>query len=661
MMRMGWGLMGLLWVVSGWATPALGLTVIDRGEAFAAIVTADDPSDVAARAAEELAWHLQQATGVWLPILPESQWAGQKPHALYVGATRAAERQGLRLQELAADTFVLRRIGSDLFVAGDEGDGSLPPPHNGAPWVPSDAPVAHRGTLYGVYELLDRYVQVRWLWPGELGTHIPRQERIQLPAALDDVAAPAFTFRRFRWNLIAREARPPYDARFGRLAFSEAGIAAYHDDLQAFVRRHRLGDTTAKPPIEHSFAGWWDRLGEQHPEWFMMHEDGHRGPPPAGWTVRPDHVPMCVSNPQLHRYIVDEDWDGASILRLGEVDRRAFCHCPTCLAWDEPLPDVTPAFAPNLYRPMVSNRYARFWQTIRDMALARNPDAIVTTFLYWNYLPAPEPIVLGPQVYGEFVPWGQSEITFFPLQADAYQWLIDQWDRWVQTGMTLAYRPNYFNGGYVMPHLSTWQAGEFIRRLYQQGMVGFDFDSLVGNWATQGPMLYMHLRLGTKPWLPIETIRAEYFAAFGPAAAAVEAYFDYWETYARDRPGGPLYSNLFDAHLAYPEPALARGFALLAEAAAQVQAEPASLPARRVAFLEAGLQHAAHSAHLMGLLERGKLPADAKRRAAATAALRELIAFRRAHEHLYIADYVSAARREHRWLEIDAMLGEATP
>ena len=67
-------------------------------------------------------------------------------------------------------------------------------------------------------------------------------------------------------------------------------------------------------------------------------------------------------------------------------------------------------------------------------------------------------------------------------------------------------------------------------------MVGANFRSYTFSWAAHGPMAYMHHRLLWSPELEIETIRQEYFSAFGPAAADVEQYFDYWENYAATRP-----------------------------------------------------------------------------------------------------------------------------
>ncbi|MFA9479336.1 DUF4838 domain-containing protein [Phycisphaerales bacterium AB-hyl4] len=636
---------------------AEAVTVVSHGHPNAIIVTADEPTEVSAFAAQELVDHVKLATGVTLEIRRESDLADTSLHHIYLGDTQSSRRQGLDATTLEPDAFLLHATDSALYIWGNEGRGTLPPQHSGAPWTASDADVAHRGTLYGVYEILERFADVRWLWPGELGTYVPRTDTLVIDQALDEIVEPALSFRRTRWNRIQSAARE-YDAELGALAFSEDGLQAYARDLATFVRRHRIGDSTPKPTVGHVAAGLWQQYGNEHPEWFMMREDGTRGPganETSSFRLR--HVAMCVSNPDLHRFLVEEHWDGGDVLALGEVDRAVFCHCENCLAWDKPVDDP-PHFARRLYQPLMSDRYARFWKQVYELAVQRNPDVQVTSFLYWNYMPAPTDITLNSNIYGEFVPWDQAEMTYFPLQSDAYDWLKEQWLGWKKTGIIMAYRPNHLHGGYVMPHLSTWQVGDFLRFTYQHGAIGVDHDALIGHWAVKGPMLYIHMRLAAKPELEIEQLRREYFSAFGPAAQHIEAYFDHWETYSENHPPNRQvrYSNPHEAHLVYPEQAFEEPAQMLEDALSLVRHHAQDEYAQRVRFLQAGLEHARLAARFMSLLEGGRAPSDAQQFVAAREALLELIAFRREHEHLYIADYIDAARRERRRTDADQIL-----
>ena len=88
--------------------------------------------------------------------------------------------------------------------------------------------------------------------------------------------------------------------------------------------------------------------------------------------------------------------------------------------------------------------------------------------------------------------------------------------------MSMIWRPNHLHGGYTMPYLSTRQVGEFFKFAYKNGLAGYYFDSLRVDWATQGPMIYIHMALGWDPELDIEELRKDFWSAFGPAAGQVE-------------------------------------------------------------------------------------------------------------------------------------------
>ncbi|MGI5817269.1 MAG: DUF4838 domain-containing protein [Armatimonadota bacterium] len=629
--------------------------VVQDGEPAAVVVTADNPTPVAQYAAGELIEHVREATGAALPMAVESAIPDGYAGRIFVGATDAARAQGIDPAELALEETVLRVVGGDLFIVGSEDDEADPLSQSNE----------HSGTLFGVYEILQRYLGVVWAWPGELGRFVPRTDTVVIADELDETIAPALAFRGIRWGYTSRIVvhGEDYDPNHERIAFSREGIERYGRDLQAYLRRHRMGRSQAKPPVGHYFSGWWETLGEEHPHWFMLNEQGERGPLPGEGTR---HVAMCVSEPELHRHIIDQ-WDGRSPIRLGEVDARDRCRCERCRSWDAPQPEVIPPVLAHdersFYHPIwVSDRYARFWKTIHEMAVERNPDAQVTTFLYQNYFPAPAEVTdLGPNIYGEFVPWGDDQVDFFPMTEGALEWLKEQWIGWSETGITMSYRPNYMHDGYTMPHLDTRQAAEFFKFAFEHGMIGTDFDSLTGQWATQGPKLYVHMRLNADPRLELDRILDEYYSVFGPAAEHVRDYFGYWEDYAVEhhqhiidlfREVGNRWQRFpLKAHEAYPPECFPPAEALL-EAAHQAAADADPEYLARVEFLQAGLEHAKLCGQLAALFDGSyNIPRDSERFGQARELLRELVSFRRAHEHMYISDYAYGAawREVRRW------------
>jgi len=640
----------------------------------ATIITADNPMPVTVYAAQELVRHVELATGVKLPVVTESKVPEGVACRIFIGPTQAARTLGIDVATLPPETFVMRTVGPDLYIAGNEDKGD-----------PLDDCNSKCGTLFGVYELLERAIKVHWLWPGELGTYVPKTDRITL-APVDETVKPRLAYRWILWGRVKRAAtEKEFEFTKGEkmLGFTREGLRDYGCDLNSYMRRHRMGGLDRIPPVGHHFTGWWKKHGEAHPEWFMMHEDGTRGPSKQSGT---ESVPMCVSNPELHRFIVD-NWNGKSPIRLGEVDWPDACRCPACRAWDTPPPDPLPDFLvsqidrglpksaqwqryrghvlPGFYRPMcTSDRYARFWQSVQKLAAERNPEALVTTYIYYNYFPAPtSDIKLGPQVYGEFVPWGNPQHTdFFPMREEALEWLRQQWMGWQRTGIRLCYRPNYLHDGWVMPLVDTRQSGGFFRFAVENGMEGTRFDSLTGQWSAQGPKLYVHMRLHAKPHLTVEEILDEYYRAFGPAADAVRAYFDYWERYCLDN--FQKFNDLFIdhghrwarfqllAHKAFPPECFVPATSLLEKAASAAAQDQRPEFALRVKFLRDGLEHARIANRLAVCFDGDReLPAGPEHLAKATAAMRELIAFRRSHEKPYISDYFygGAWREERFW------------
>jgi hypothetical protein len=435
-----------------------------------------------------------------------------------------------------------------------------------------------------------------------------------------------------------------YTPEVKNLAFSEAGLRSYARDMNIFSRRHRISHAL-KPEVGHYFGGWWEEHGEEHPEWFAMRADGGRGPAP---NQQPDRVCMCVSNPELHRYIVEEAWDGGDLLRLGEGDSKAYCQCPDCLSWDGPQPEDAKA-------RIVTDRYVRFWKTIYDMAVKKNPRVKVSTFLYVNYFPAPlTDIKLNENFYGEFVPFSNF-MVWYPADEALLEWQKEQWLRWRETGIAMGYRPNHPKAGYAMPHVNTWQGGEFIRFANGQGMAGIDFDALSGQWAVKGPEHYMYYRLLVHPDQPVGEIRAEYFSAFGPAAGLVEQYFDYWEDHnhrlQQEGRWSDIRFNPTKAPDQYPPEVFPPAEKILREALSLAEASADKAFTGRIHFLMNGLQHAQLSARAIALLKQDDPDAGK--------ALQALINFRKEHEKEYISNYVYLAIRcERRFFgdKIDAAL-----
>lgn len=628
----------------------------------ATIVLPDDSSKLVEYAALELMNHVAKATGRNLALVKESQ-APATGSRIFLGPTRAAAAAGIDVSALPSEAVVLRTAAEQLFIAAAQGPGD-----------PLSRGTSEAGTLWGVYEILERELGVRWLWPGELGTVTPRRGSITI-GPLDETVLPRYQQRQLRPSLGLKG----FTEGDERLGFSEAQREKYATDQSVFLRRHRMGQSAntyfanRKFGSGHAFHGWWEKYGAEHPEWFQMNPDGTRGP---GDPEKPRKVSMCVSNPELAKQVVAlwaeerAKHPGEPLsLGVGESDGSAMCVCEACKAWDDPMPDVStlPAGLERSFEPVQAGaRYARFAERVRELAAEIDPDVQVHFYAYLNYFWAPKNLTLNKNVMIGFVPWFRWA-GWFPRTDAEQQWIKDQWTGWQKTGVTAYYRPNWFLDGYTMPLVYMHQFVDAFQFYNKNGMVATDFDSLQGMWAAQGPNLYALARIHVRPEMPVDALLDEYYLAFGPAADAVRQYFQFWENYAvqnspraaeaiRSRRDGMFRRYAHYAEVAdelYPLTVFPSGFGMLglAEQACNGESNPVYL--ERVQFLRAGLEHARKCVETAAIMNN-----PASTAAERGAALMALATYRRSVESLGIANMDRAAIIEtDSWDELPGFVG----
>ena len=134
-------------------------------------------------AARELQSFLKQISGVELPIV-----ASPSGPAIFIGQSpETASALGIPdWKRLKPDEIRLKSAGGNLYLAGDR----------------------PRGTLYAVYELLEKEFGVRF-WTAD-ATHVPKREKLELPQ-IDLRYAPPFEVRAAGYDLIRHD--PRFSAR----------------------------------------------------------------------------------------------------------------------------------------------------------------------------------------------------------------------------------------------------------------------------------------------------------------------------------------------------------------------------------------------------------------------------------------------------------------
>ncbi|MCX6854548.1 MAG: DUF4838 domain-containing protein [Verrucomicrobia bacterium] len=595
------------------------VVIIQEGKPQAVIITPERPTRVVAYAAEELVRHVEKACGVRLKIMTENEV--KEGARICVGPCRESR---IDIGKLAPEAFALRVTDTAVFISGDDGGGD-----------PLNADT-RAGTLWGVYEWLERDLGVRWLWPGELGTHVPKATTI-IARSRDETIAPRFFQRRIRPGL-------GFESEHPALGFTTEAAKQYSIEQTVFLRRHRMGRSY---PVSygHAFTDWWEKDGQTHPEWFQLRDGGKRGP-----TKKNGRFSMCVSNTALQREVVSRwtakrppDAKTPAFINACENDILGLCECENCRALDAPAPTEYLTYYPPTSKMagsrFVSDRYANFWLGIQKQAPA---GATVVGYAYFNYFSAPaSSIKLNPNMLIGYCP----SAGWFPRSEAEHAWMKLQWTGWSETGARLFMRTNHLLDGYCMPFLFTHQFTDEFHHAVKHGMVATDYDSLTGHWATQGPGLYTAFRLHTRPEASADELLAEYYAAFGNAAPQVKRYFEYWETHttqSREKIATTMETLQTSrwrnwakaAHVLYPPECFTAPEALLEEGSKAVAND--AVATARVKFLQLGLQHAKLCAQVSAKLT---LAGSTASNDEIKDILHELLTFRRTHERSGISNF----------------------
>lgn len=438
------------------------------------------------------------------------------------------------------------------------------------------------GTSFALSHLMETYMGVKWLWPGELGTHVPPMKTITLPA-LNVAKQPKLVRRRFN-------------------------LATKNPDLLLWASHHRASGERISYNFMHSFrkigqnGDWWADFYETKP--YLLAQSPNGKPEKLG---RDEFFKVCTSHPETADEVLRR-WEKAGMpdtWDLTENDGKGWCTCDRCRAVDKQYGGVEYSKEDIWYgrdHVNLTERHVWFWNTIVKRMRQKNPRTQVLVFLYSNHREPPRNQKLEPGILGELV----------------HGYDFRYWHEWTKAGVAgIGLRPNWWHMGANAPHLPLHTVGPYIEKAHQNRMTHLFMDSLNEYWATQGPYYYLVGRLADHPELTTDAIIDEYCSAFGKAARDVREYLDYWETYhkkvAYNIPAGgrlsvdstglyervsrekfkdvlhPLSGHWRTLPYLYPPAVMDGANAILSRALNRARND--SLTVRRIGFLQDGLRH----------------------------------------------------------------------
>jgi len=268
------------------------LTLAEEGRSKYKIIVSNKASPSEKYAAEELKRFIKIIGEVNIPIFDDRVDLCEKE--ILVGDSRHLRMlEGLDIdyQGLGDEGFIIKTVNQYLVILG----GRL------------------RGTLYGVYTFLEKYVGCRW-YTSKI-SRIPRKDRIII-GEIDHVEIPVLKYREpFYTEAFDGDwaVRNKVNGNFAKLDEKRGGKITYY-------------------PFVHSFDQLIPReLYNSHPEYFPL-IDGKRVD---------GYVQRCLSNPGVVKLAIKrvKEWirqhPDAKIISVSQNDTGKWCQCPDCRALDE--------------------------------------------------------------------------------------------------------------------------------------------------------------------------------------------------------------------------------------------------------------------------------------------------------------------------------------
>lgn len=325
-------------LVLGMASASSATVPLGRLKTWTVLVAADaSPSEQ--YAAEEFRTLFKQALGVELPI---SHDTSIKKGVFRIGPGAA----GNPFDKFGEEELLLQVHRDEVIITG------------GRP----------RGTLYGVYEFFERYLNCEFLTYDH--TWFPKAAALK-PLPMED-----YRYQNpfsFRWSYYKENAdHPEFAARLR---------------INTIPTEDRLGGRTPQNLINHSYYKWItpEKYGQSHPEYFALvngvRQVSGEGGGPQPCPTDPDVIAIVTQgvlaelsqNPTLRN------------LSVSQNDNGVYCRCPRCEAIN--AREGTPAAANLLLVNAVAEQVEKI-----------HPKVMIGTLVYWYTRKPPKTLKPRPNV-----------------------------------------------------------------------------------------------------------------------------------------------------------------------------------------------------------------------------------------------------------------------
>lgn len=457
--------------------------ILSENHVTAYRIICGDPSDPAVgNAAAELASYFTKITGAEISVVSPDVPAAE--YEIVVGIAHGAESIIADLTALGEDGFVIRAVGKTLYLTGYHG----------------------RGTLYAVYEFLERFAGCRFY--ASYFEKIPSLDAFTIPADTDVRETPVFSVRNTFW-------------------------ADYtHNDSFCAKRKANGRKFT---PIAPEWGGSSNWAGPACHTLFDLAEmdraDGHINREP------------CLCDEQVYETVLKnvrarlDAHPGARFLSISQNDsdaRGIGCMCDKCKA----LLEKTGSYA---------GSYILFVNRIADAIRDDYPDVTIHTFAYRFTRKAPIGVRPAPNVTVEMCtiegcfrhPLDECDAIDDPyMKSDTFPVLVRKWSALSETLSIWDYTTDFAHYSLTFPNFGVLRQNV---RLFAENNAKFIFEQ--GAYTSRNGEFcelrgYLFSKLLWNPYMTEEEYRslADEFIGdwYGAGADAVREYLTFAHTVTKD-------------------------------------------------------------------------------------------------------------------------------
>ncbi|MFA6102609.1 MAG: DUF4838 domain-containing protein [Victivallaceae bacterium] len=467
------------------------LDIVKDGKSDWRIIVAPQPLPVTLRAAEDLQLYIKKTTGAELPIEKTGTVTGGKN--IVIGDCDAARKAGISAAGLKPEGFVIITADGNLYIAGKDTKGDANSDH----W--RSAPQA--GTWNGVSAFLEKYLDIRWFFPGEYGEYVPEHKNL----TLDDINIsdyPKMEYRRMTyvwWD-----------------GMSPARIA----EVKNWERRNKNGWST----VWSGSHTWLENFrGEDyfkaHPEWFAE-VNGQRLAYNGEYGLQ-----MCTTNPKgldkfadiIIKTAPSPGYEGC-MFSLSPNDSGNFCECKKCRALDvEKLPDG---------KPVLTDRMVTYCNETAKRVNKVLPEQTFGFYAYSYYMLPPRKTALDPHVKVMHVLNDVGVLYYSDKMSESYlNNMLLPWKK--MTGTLYFYSHPEGNSNMVLPCMHKGAIKKLYVDLDKAGVTGFSMNC-AETFNASALNNYLYLKMAWNPRADIDAVYADALnKCYGEKAAPyVRQYFD---------------------------------------------------------------------------------------------------------------------------------------